>query len=1557
MRRIGLLVLFTALLAIAFPTVGNGQFLITGPDTGCVGTNYSYTYNLEQADPNNPCFPTLVNWIATGGTILSQSTYQATVRWDSQASYHWIQAYAEGSCCDPNEGGCWVGGPTINTNPLVGLMFTTTRVFKDQFVVWKATHIARSDTTWGNTGLGIRFNQYDSLRYVPSGCASPPCTLQHTIVGLRDGTGPNCTPKNQQNVAATIYVFPIPVLSASGYAFEDSPVTFSITNYNYAGVATQYRWYRNDSLIATNTSQSITSRVHGRYSVEVVISSQPYARAARSNEVNTTSRQHLTPSGITNNRNYIIENTIPFKGLTALPGNGWISDDSIRQVVNYSDGLGRTIQSQAIRATPLRNDIVTFVVYDSEGRADTSRNAYVSHGVALSSKGSFRTNALAEQRSFYTTPLLGIESNTKPKSHAVFDRSPLSRVLKADKPSAEYSLQNSRSDSVLVHRYTGSPQIWRSSYNPVTDQVTFSSSYATGELVIRTTYNANRNWTRTYSDLSGRKILTEAEGGAGQIIRTQNVYDAFGRVVRVFQPMVQHRATNTWNEAGADSHHLKAFCFRYRYDDQGQLVARWVPGKDGWERTVYFKNGLVAYTQNAQQQVRDSSRQSYAFTQYDNNGRAVVSGEFRSTVTADQLQSTINSLISSEVISRYGQLHPLTGYSSLGMEYLPGSPMQWRPEAVFYFDDYDHDRIPTPADSGFIPTPGYTHDPLLLTSGLATMHKARLIRESIPSTMGWFITRSFHDKDGRVVQVREDSLGRNPGRITHQTTIHDGAGRVQRKHTPHTHEGFVYDRDLVFRITFGAHMSKHYQAQYDYNELGQVVRTYYYSYGGRKWAETVDFAYHPLGMRRRINNRYFTQELFFERGPDGALSGRYDGKITRIRERLGLISVSNNEINWYYGYDAPGRLISVAYTENTFNGTTRGPAINHGKFDEHLSYDRNSSITQVMRRYNYQVVDSLFYRRWRNGVPSPRLQNVVDAGNSAAAPARSQYISYNQDTSLVEFEYDREGNLLFDGNRSAGFTYNRLNRIRSYTYDLAVAGSYVDRTSVQVEYDGLGRRRQEVRVVNRYLNGNFYRKMGETRTEYDGLRGGQHRVWTESETVGLFVAGSGPSGPTRYFSSGVTQNGYITLSDHLGSARVVVDTTGQLIERNVHYAYGLRIEALSSQPVGGSSTYDWGWAGGQRIRENDVAFTLQVHGVRVHDQALAVWHGVEPKAEMQVSLSTYSYAFGDPVGFVDQDGLFPLHSGERTDIENALAADRARMTMYISSMEMGGSSGGSAPRMLTMPMNVWAETVDPLWTEKIDFRNYYGVDMTTAAQRMFLDGRLGLGPGSDAYYGQSAKDLFAYTVESAQLGMLGSERALIRSSDFRNHILWLKHVQRMRQSPSANMIASLGAGGCPECDEIEYSMLVWGASKAGGEALQSGNYLEAGGWFLVGLSDMFAVRALAKLGTQAASRTAAAILPRLARIALTSSINSVDDLLRFAGKLERLKGGVRQGVIANANADAIYKRLVAGATLKDNGGYILFDGSHILLKTSESGLRTIYINVEGGMIYKIRFIP
>ena len=249
-----------------------------------------------------------------------------------------------------------------------------------------------------------------------------------------------------------------------------------------------------------------------------------------------------------------------------------------------------------------------------------------------------------------------------------------------------------------------------------------------------------------------------------------------------------------------------------------------------------------------------------------------------------------------------------------------------------------------------------------------------------------------------------------------------------------------------------------------------------------------------------------------------------------------------------------------------------------------LTYDRNGNILTLQRSQGDAVTTDFAYTYAGN-----RLVSLSDSGTA------------------YPYAYDTNGNLVHDGANGLDMTYNRLNLIEKVTRDgrLLANFSYLSngRKYLMSSDDGHGLCYVGSLVYERPSSG---QSLELESVEFDG---------------GRFIKTSNGL-EARYF-----------VTDHLGSVRAVRTSSGEVVEQNDYYPFGLR------WADSGSSVSD------NRYRYNgkeDLSFLKIPYtdfGFRQFDPKFRLgWNGADPLAEKYFPVSPYAFCAGNPVKYMDRDG-------------------------------------------------------------------------------------------------------------------------------------------------------------------------------------------------------------------------------------------------------------------------------------------------------------------------------
>ena len=102
-------------------------------------------------------------------------------------------------------------------------------------------------------------------------------------------------------------------------------------------------------------------------------------------------------------------------------------------------------------------------------------------------------------------------------------------------------------------------------------------------------------------------------------------------------------------------------------------------------------------------------------------------------------------------------------------------------------------------------------------------------------------------------------------------------------------------------------------------------------------------------------------------------------------------------------------------------------------------------------------------------------------------------------------------------------------------------------------------------------------------------------------------------------------------TDHLGSVRVVLNQSMTILEQNDYYPFGLRHPNSSLKTTANRYRYNG--------KEEITSTNTSDYDARQYSAEFCQWMQVDPLSEKFYSTSQYGFCAGNPLRFVDPDGL------------------------------------------------------------------------------------------------------------------------------------------------------------------------------------------------------------------------------------------------------------------------------------------------------------------------------
>jgi len=891
-----------------------------------------------------------------------------------------------------------------------------------------------------------------------------------------------------------------------------------------------------------------------------------------------------------NTENYIQSKTyLDYSGTTPTKSS---------ETVQYFDGLGRPKQIVNVKASPLGRDVVTPIEYDQFGRQTKD---YLPIPQSGTQNGAIIPNPQGNSSSVYGSEKIYAEK--------VLENSPLDRIQQ------QVQVGNDWANKPVTFQYVANVN---GEVFQFTTNTTWINNATSSVLSLPGTFPANQLYKNTVTDEDGN-INIEYKNGKGQLIMARkhdgtfyndtyyvyNEYDQLAFVLpqkALFQPLTDIL--------------LNDLCYQYRYDGRGRLVEKKLPGK-GWEYMVYDRQDRLIATQDANQKPNNK----WTYTRYDRFGRIAYTGIATDYADRGQLQHYMNTAgVANAANNATRTSSPSFNLSGMDIYYTNDAIPEHLDNVltVNYYDTYPsysfNPAFPTTLIGDEVPLSDDPSTDGRSTKGLPVMSLVKNIEDD-----NWTRNYTYYDKKGRVIGTHSIN---HLGGYTRSETQLDFSGLPQKTLTFHVRKGgevgvtvnerFIYDSQNRLKQHYHQVDDKPEEllAENTYNELSQLsnkkvgnnLQSIDYTYNIRGWMtkinDPVNLGNDLFGYKIKYNQveGLETPNLDF---PDLKVKPRYNGNIAEIDWRTS--TASNDNLRRYgYVYDGLDRLTAGFYQKDT-NPSAK-------EYFEKMDYDLNGNITNLKRSASLggntsaALINNMTYIYQGN-----RLTSVSDI-----IPNFGGYIG-------GAITYDSNGNMTENTDKGMKITYNFLNLPSLYTL-----GTGRSKSTVSYTYRADGVKLRKI----------YTPSLGQITTDYlDGFQYAAEPDLCIGCPTPIPVLQFVPTSE-GYFD--FVKNKYIyNYTDHLGNVRLSY-TKGisgvEVIEENNYYPFGLKHSDYNI--LGGNYTYQYKYNG----KELQMETGMYDYGARMYMPDLGRWGVIDPLAETSRRWSPYTYAFNNPIRFIDPDG-------------------------------------------------------------------------------------------------------------------------------------------------------------------------------------------------------------------------------------------------------------------------------------------------------------------------------
>lgn len=462
------------------------------------------------------------------------------------------------------------------------------------------------------------------------------------------------------------------------------------------------------------------------------------------------------------------------------------------------------------------------------------------------------------------------------------------------------------------------------------------------------------------------------------------------------------------------------------------------------------------------------------------------------------------------------------------------------------------------------------------------------------------------------------------------TFSHRADGRLASKTTPNN-ETISYQYDVEKRLTQQTLPSLSYS--FSYTQRGQLASvsgtnstssTYSYDAAGHRIGETqqgrtIGIAYNEEGEATTLTVAGETQTL----------TRNSRGQITALSTPAG---------NYGFQYDDAGQLTGMSYPGGT------------------AQYQYNQA-GQIARQQLGDTQNTAFTYQYD---PNGRLNQREGEGADwqYGYDAASQLTSASHGTDSYDYQYDKNGNRLEQGQQYDPF--NKLLSSQNTDYTNDASGNRTKKVDTETgevteyQYDALNRLTQVTRrpaegepetLTATYRYDAFNRRVEKTVTDHtEGITETTQFLWLGSRLLAEYEDGnSQPSKRYRYAHGfapiSYTENGsdYSVHSDYLDAPKRITNSQGTSVWEPVLSPYGIATVNADADNNGTEMDFNLRFPGQYHDQESGLYYNLN----RAYDPTQGRYTATDPIGVLG-GYNMYSYADSNPIDTIDPDGLRAL---------------------------------------------------------------------------------------------------------------------------------------------------------------------------------------------------------------------------------------------------------------------------------------------------------------------------